>query len=418
MTTTSFGEIVASQRSRMSRGEPSPETLAENQALARELQAARAHARLLEEQLRDAQRFETLGRLASAVAHDFGNVMAVIVGYADIMLRRLDPTDPMRGSVESIRKATAWGQRLTEQVLAGVRGQAPQPVGPVDLNAIAATLGRTLQPVLGERTEVVTHLDPLLGGVNVSAGQLEQVLMNLLINARDAMEGGGRITIETANVDLDAGAGQRTRPVVMLRVSDTGAGMDPATMSRAFEPYFTTKPPGKGTGLGLSTVFGVVTQHGGHVEVASEVGEGATFTVYLPRAESPPATSLAARPAVLVLEERGDVRELLVDILALHEFTVLQAHEGDEAARVAERHGGPLALVIADLAAPGVRGGGIIARLAARHPDLKVLYVSGDVDDLVREAREERRGRIVVEKPFSVDSLMRGVRQALGGGAG
>ena len=398
----------------MNRREPTvAETKAANEALGRELDATRAHVRQLEEQLRDAQRFETLGRLASAVAHDFSNVMAVIVGYADLLLRRMDPTDPMRGSVESIRKATAWGQRLTEQVLASSRGQAAPAVEPLDLNAVTANLTRTLQPLLGERIDVVTRLDPTLGAVNISASQFEQVLMNLLVNARDAMPPGGRITIETANVDLEQGPLRPRRPAVMLRVSDTGGGMDAATLSRVFEPYFTTKAPGKGTGLGLSTVFGIVTQHGGHVDVTSEVGEGATFTLYLPRVHTPAADPTDAPPAVLVIEDENGVRELIVEILELHEYPVLQARDLEEGVRMSERHAGPIALVVADLMAPGVRDDRVGERLAPTRPGIKVLYVSGDLEDAADDAHAEGAGRSVIHKPFTVDGLMRKVNEVL-----
>jgi two-component system cell cycle sensor histidine kinase/response regulator CckA len=411
LMTTTLGDLVPSKEPRMNRREPTAaEAMAENQALGRELEATRAHVRQLEEQLRDAQRFETLGRLASAVAHDFSNVLAVIVGYTDLMLRRMDPTEPMRGSVESIRKATAWGQRLTEQVVASGRGQTAQATGPLDVNAVTATLTRTLQPLLGERIEVVTRLDPALGAVNVGASQFEQVLMNLLVNARDAMEGGGRVTIETANVDLEQGPSRPRRPGVMVRVSDTGAGMDAATLSRVFEPYFTTKAPGKGTGLGLSTVFGIVTQHGGHVEVTSEVGEGASFTLYLPRVPAPAEDPTDAPPAVLVLEDESGVRELIVEILELHDFPVLQARDLDEAARMASRHAGPIALVVADLMAPGVRADRLFERLGATRPGIKILYISGDLEDVTEEARHRRH---LIHKPFTVDGLVRKVREVL-----
>jgi nitrogen-specific signal transduction histidine kinase len=398
----------------MNRREPTAaETKATNEALGRELDATRAHVRQLEEQLRDAQRFETLGRLASAVAHDFSNVMAVIVGYADLLLRRMDPTDPMRGSVESIRKATAWGQRLTEQVLASSRGQTAPAVEPLDLNAVTATLTRTLQPLLGEGIDVVTRLDPTLGAVTISASQFEQVLMNLLVNARDAMTRGGRVTIETSNVDLEQGPHRPRRPAVMVRVSDTGGGMDAATLSRVFEPYFTTKAPGKGTGLGLSTVFGIVTQHGGHVDVTSEVGDGATFTLYLPRVHAPSPDPTDAPPAVLVIEDESGVRELIVEILELHEFPVLQARDLEEGVRTSERHAGPIALVIADLMTPGVRGDRVLERLAPTRPGIKILYVSGDLEDAAEEARAARNGRVVIHKPFTVDGLVRKVQEAL-----
>jgi signal transduction histidine kinase len=258
------------------------EALAENEQLHRELEASRERVRALEQELRAAQRLEEVGRVAGGIAHDFRNVMAVIAGYADLLLRRVDATDPIRAHAVSIKKATAWGQQLSHHVVASGR-RPPISTRAVDLNAITASVARTLTPLFGDNIHVALRLDPALPLVAVNPGQLEQVVINLLMNARDALAGGGRVTVETSSVvGVDNGSRGGATPAVRLRVTDSGCGMDVATRSRVFEPYFTTKDAGKGTGLGLSTVFGIVTQHGGQIEVTSEVGQGAVFTVYLP----------------------------------------------------------------------------------------------------------------------------------------
>jgi hypothetical protein len=377
---------------------------AELAALRRELDATRARVAELERELAAARQLESLGRLTVSIAHDFRNVMAAIGGQNELLLDGLAPDSPMRRRVVAIRKATGWGERLTRELLAAGR---PQPPGPpvADLNAVAAGVVRTLQPLLADDVEIVTGLDPAVGAVTVGAAALEQVVMNLILNARDAMPSGGRVTVCTMVAARANGAGPQ--PAAILIVEDTGTGMDEATRARAFEPYFTTKSDGKGTGLGLSTVHDVVTRHGGHVEVASAVGRGTTFTVTLPRAA---AAGPPAGPAVLVVEEETGVRDLIVEILELHDFRALPARDHGEAQRLSAAHAGPLALVIAD-AGPGPEAAQRIERLRAARPEARVLYLSSRLEDA-------RPAGPTLAKPFTVDALVRKVRDVLGGPSG
>ena len=390
------------------------EAIAEAERLGAELERERARAQRLEDDLREARRLEALGRLASGVAHDFSNILAVISGYSELMLKRMDPTDPLRTGAESIRKAAVWGLNLTQHMLTSSRAAAPAPTL-LDLNAAAAGVVRTLAPLLGERIEVAQTLDSRLGRVRVNAGQLEQALVNLVLNARDAMPGGGRLTLETRNVDLEQTPMGPLR-AAMIRVTDNGVGMDAATMSRAFEPYFTTKPPGRGTGLGLATVFAFVSQSGGHIEVASEVGQGTTFTMYLPRQEAAeePAPPAVAEPAtVLVVEPEPGVRDLIAEILELHGYRVLAARDLEEALAASLAHQGPIALVIVDLLLPGAAGDGVLQRLGPARAGAHVLYLSGDLEDTVEEYRGLRPGRGFLHKPFTVDALVQKTQEIL-----
>jgi len=391
------------------------EAMAEAERLGAELERARARARQLEDELREARRLETVGRLAGGVAHDFSNILAVISGYSELMLKRMDPTDPLRSGAESIRKAAVWGLNLTQHMLTSSRAAAPAPTL-LDLNATVGGVVRTLAPLLGDTITVAQTLDPRLGRVRVNAGQLEQALVNLVLNARDAMPGGGRLTIDTANVDLEQ---TPTGPLraVMVRATDTGCGMDAATLSRAFEPYFTTKPPGRGTGLGLATVFAFVSQSGGHIEAASEVGEGATFTMYLPRHDTiaeVPAAGAGGSPTVLVVEPEPGVRDLIAEILELHDYHVLAARDLDDAMAASLGHQGPIALVIVDLLLPGAAGHGVLQRLGPARVAAKVLYLSGDLEDTVEEYRGLGPGRGFLHKPFTVDALVQKTHEILG----
>ena len=389
------------------------EALAEVERLGGELEQERARGRRLEDELREARRLEAIGRLAGGVAHDFSNILAVISGYSELMLKRMDPTDPLRTGAESIRKAAVWGLNLTQHMLTTSRAAAPAATA-LDLNGVVTGVVRTLAPLLGEHIQVVLELEPRLGRVRSNMGQLEQTLMNLLLNARDAMPSGGRVTVQTGNVDLEQSPTGPLR-AVMVRITDTGAGMDAATLSRVFEPYFTTKPPGRGTGLGLATVFAFVSQSGGHVEAASEVGRGSTFTIYLPRhdaVDEPPAAAPTA--TVLVLEPEPGVRDLIAEILDLHGYHVLSARDLDEALAASVGHQGPLALVIADLLLPGVAGDGVLQRLGPSRASARVLYLSGDLEDGVEDYRGLRPGRGFLHKPFTVDALVQKVREIVG----
>jgi two-component system, cell cycle sensor histidine kinase and response regulator CckA len=411
---TTVGDVLPSGgRTPMKRQATLSEALAEVDRLGAELERERERARRLEEELREARRLEAIGRLAGGVAHDFSNILAVISGYSELMLKRMDPTDPLRTGAESIRKAAVWGLNLTQHMLTTSKAAAPVATS-LDLNAVVSGVVRTLAPLLGERVQVALELDPRLGRVRANMGQLEQTLMNLLLNARDAMPSGGRVTVQTGNVDLEQSPTGPLRSV-MARITDTGSGMDAATLSRAFEPYFTTKPPGRGTGLGLATVFAFVSQSGGHVEAASEVGRGSTFTVYLPRhdaADEPaPATPTAT---VLVVEPEPGVRDLIAEILDLHGYHVLSARDLDEALAASVAHQAPLALVIADLLLPGVADDGVLHRLGPSRASARVLYLSGDLEDTLEDYHGLPPGRGFLHKPFTVDALVQKVREIVG----
>ncbi len=369
---------------------------------------AKERARL-EETLADN---ENLRRVASSVAHDFNNLLAVIVGYADLMLRRLQPNDRLRKSAEAIKKATEWGIALSQQVLAASRHEGPA-LGTVSLNRVVTNVTRVLQPTLGERIELVTNLDPAGGRVAINHGQLSQIIMNLVVNARDAMPQGGRLTVET-----EAAGGE-----AVLSVTDTGIGMDAATQAHLFEPYFTTKEPGKGIGLGLSTVHEIVSQHGGRIEVASETGRGSTFQIHLPRVddaaaaknEQPPVAAAAGpkTATVLVLEDESEVRDLIREILQFEKYAVIEARDHEEALALSECHHGPIDLLIADVILPGTATDELVARVSASRPSLKVLYLSGYLGGAVGEEALRRKGS-VLRKPFSVAALTHAVRTALG----
>jgi two-component system cell cycle sensor histidine kinase/response regulator CckA len=412
---TTLGDILPSSggTAPMKRQATLSEALAQVDRLGTELEQERERARRLEDELREARRLEAVGRLAGGIAHDFSNILAVISGYSELMLKRMDPTDPLRAGAESIRKAAVWGLNLTQHML--TTSKAAAPVATVlDLNAVATGVVRTLAPLLGEHVQVALELAPCLGRIKVNMGQLEQTLMNLLLNARDAMPSGGCVTVETANVDLEQSPTGPLRSV-MVRIRDTGSGMDAATLSRAFEPYFTTKAPGRGTGLGLATVFAFVSSAGGHVEAASEVGHGSTFTIYLPRHDAvaePPASPSAA--TVLVLEPEPGVRDLIAEILDLHGYHVLSARDLDEALAVSVGYQGPIALVIADLLLPGAAGDGVLQRLGPSRASARVLYLSGDLEDTIEEYRGLRPGHGFLHKPFTVDALVQTVREIVG----
>jgi len=354
---------------------------------------------------------EQLRRLALSVAHDFNNLLSVIVGYSELMLRRLKPNDPLRVSAESIKKATEWGIALAQQVLLTTRREGP-PLTTVSLNQVVTNVTRVLQSAVGERIALVTKLDPAAGCVPVNHGQLGQVIMNLVVNARDAMPEGGTLTVET----------EAAGPEVLLRVADTGIGMDTATRARLFEPYFTTKEPGKGMGLGLSTVNDVVTQHRGRIEVTSDAGRGSTFLVYLPRVDETPAAMNGAATAaadarvatVLVVEVETEVRTMVREILETQKFAILEARDPEEALALSGRHDGPIDLLIADVVLPVTATDEFIRRLGAFRPGTPVLYLSGYLDDVEGAAALRQKGR-VLQKPFSVAALSQAVREVLEG---
>ena len=352
---------------------------------------------------------ENLRRLTRSVVHDINNLMAVITGYSELMLRHLRPSDPVHRNAESIKKATEWGSALTQQILASMRKQ-PTAATPVDLNELVANITRVIQPLIGERIEMASRLEPGLPRVNVNPGQMGQVLMNLVINARDAMPSGGRLLLETCRVGSE----------VVLSVSDTGSGMDAQTRSRLFEPYFTTKGPGKGTGLGLSTVYDVVTQNNGRIEVASDTGEGTTFAVFLPAlhegdgvvsADGAVTLQFTTR-TVLLVEDEGEVRGLIRDILKLYGYAVLEARDRADALEACARHDGRIDLVIASVTKPGPATDELVQDVMAARPGIGVLSLSGYLED-DEEADGAARFGPVLRKPFTVAALTDAVRRVL-----
>jgi two-component system cell cycle sensor histidine kinase/response regulator CckA len=369
--------------------------------LRHELSEARARIAQLEAELGEERQRSALARLTGSVAHDFGNVLAAIAGYNDLMLRAMPGATPLRRNAESIQKAVQWGQRLAEQLLANARARVEPPAA--DLNAVVAGVVRTLGPLLGEQIDVRLELDPAAGAVGLTAAALEQITMNLVLNARDAMPSGGRLTVTTTpRVRTGPGSCMTT-----LSVTDTGVGMDEATSSRAFEPYFTTKAGGRGTGLGLSTVFGIVSQHGGHVDVTSAPGRGSTFRVCLPAADAPSegAAPELTPPTVVVLEDDARVRDLVVEILETYGYRALRAAAPKEALALCGRDPGRIALVVAAVRALGGPGAEFEDWLHAVAPAAKLLYLADEPGG--------SEGDATLMKPFTVEALVEGVRRVL-----
>jgi two-component system, cell cycle sensor histidine kinase and response regulator CckA len=381
--------------------------------------------RRLEEQLRQAQRMEAVGRLSAGVAHDFNNLLGVILGYGGILRSRIKD-EALRSKLEEIIKAGEKAAGLTRQLLTFSRKQVLQPVV-LDLNAVVADMNRMLQRVLGEDIDLMTRPAPELGGVRADPGQVEQVLMNLVANARDAMPRGGHLTIETGNVVLDEGyAAQhgtvRPGPYVMLAVSDTGSGMDAETQRHIFEPFFTTKEAGRGTGLGLATVYGIVTQSEGHIWVYSEPGRGTTFKVYLPRVDAA-APALATTRAearapkgtetILLVEDDEQLRELAREVLSDHGYTVLCASSGPAALAAAEAYAGEIHLLLTDVVMMGMSGRELSEALFPSRRDTRVLFTSGYTDDAIVHHGVLEQEMAFLQKPFPPAALLSKVRQAL-----
>jgi PAS domain S-box-containing protein len=381
--------------------------------------------RRLEEQVRQAQKMEAVGRLAGGVAHDFNNLLTVINGYAEVLLDQLPAGDRARAMVEEVGRAGERAAGLTNQLLAFGRKQILAP-RVLDLNAVVADVERMLRRLIGEDVELAARLQPGLGRVHADPGQVEQMVVNLAVNARDAMPRGGRLTIETRDAELGAeyaATHPDVRPgrYVLLAVSDTGTGIAADVLPHVFEPFFTTKGVGEGTGLGLATVYGIVKQSGGHVEVYSEVGRGTAFKVYLPRIETPGEAGppAAARPAprgtetVLVVEDDPAVRALTCQVLRAAGYAVLEAGGGEAAAGLAAAHPDPIHLLVTDVVMPGVGGRDLAGQLAARAPALRVLYVSGYTEDAVVRHGVLQAGVHFLQKPFSPLALARKVREVL-----
>ncbi|HLH26780.1 MAG TPA: ATP-binding protein [Chloroflexota bacterium] len=380
----------------------------------------------LEAQLQQAQRLEAVGRLAGGVAHDFNNLLTVILGNSELLADRLAADDPRRSFVEEIRDAADGAAALVRQLLAFSRQQVLAPEV-LDLNALLAEMRELLQRLAGERVALSIAPGAALGHVQADRSQLQQVILNLVVNARDAMPRGGTLTIETDNFEADATYTARRVPVppghyVMLAVGDTGHGMDAATQARIFEPFFTTKEHGKGTGLGLATVYGIVKQSGGYVWVYSEPGQGSTFKVYLPRVDAPatppapraaPAVRLEGTETVLVVDDEDAVRSLVRAVLEARGYTVLVASGGDEALQVSERHPGAIDLLVTDVVMPGMDGRELVRRLRLTRPDLRVLYASGYTAHTMTRHGVLEPQMVLLQKPFTTEALARKVREAL-----
>jgi len=383
----------------------------------------------IEGQLLQAQKMEAVGQLAGGIAHDFNNLLTAIFGSSDLLLEDLSVDDRRRTDVEDIKKAAQRAAGLTHQLLAFSRKQllAPQVL---DLNALITDVEKMLRRLVREDVEFRTVLAPDLGAVRADPGQLEQVIVNLAVNAGDAMPQGGNLTVETANVDLDEAYAQAHVPLVpgryaMLAVSDTGVGMDAQVKSHIFEPFFTTKEKGKGTGLGLATVYGIVKQSDGYIWVYSEPGQGTTFKVYLPRVEAaaePPApkpvapASLRGSETVLVAEDEEAVRNLIRRVLVAHGYAVLAAGDGQEALRLANTHDGPIHLLLTDVVMPNMNGRQLAERVVSARRKTKVLYLSGYTDDAIVRHGVLEPGIAFLQKPFTPQGLARKLREVLDAG--
>ncbi len=381
-----------------------------------------------EEQLRQAQKMEAIGSLAGGIAHDFNNLLSVILSYSDLIIGELRPADPLREDVEEIKHAGVRASQLTSQLLAFSRKQIMQPTI-VDLNQIVTGIQKMLGRVLGEHVILRLATSTAAASVHADAGQIEQVLMNLVVNARDAMPKGGSLTIETSHVviravDSTEHGGLKPGTYAMLSVSDTGIGMDHATQARVFEPFFTTKDKSKGTGLGLSTVYGIVQQSGGHIQVKSEVGKGTTFKVYLPRAEqemdepvpstrSPIVSSGRGVETILLVEDEEQVRAIVRTILAKNGYHVLEAQNAGEAFLASEGFTGIIHLLLTDIVMPRMSGTQLAERLAPLRPQMRVLFMSGYTDDTIVHQGVLDHGIEFLPKPITPDSLLTKVRQVL-----
>ena len=395
-----------------------------------EQKRAAAALEKLEGQLRQSQKMEAIGQLAGGIAHDFNNLLGVVIGYSELVLRDLAPGTPAARRMKEIRSAGDRAAALTKQLLAFSRRQLLQP-RVIDLNAVVTEAETMLARVISENVEIDTRLARGLQPVLADPGQIHQVLLNFAVNARDAMSGGGRLTLETRNVeiapeDADTHPDVPPGPYVLLLVADTGHGMPPEVLEHMFEPFFTTKGKGHGTGLGLATVYGVVAQSGGHLEVESEVGRGTTFKVYLPvaagGAASPDpvaaAPPRAAAETVLLIEDAAPLREMVQEILESEGYSVLPAEDAEKALQLAGAHAGPIALAITDVVMPGMSGPEAASRLKAVRPTTRVLFMSGYTDEAIGTEGILDPQTHFLQKPFSADALLRKVREVLDQGVG
>jgi signal transduction histidine kinase len=388
--------------------------------------AAEEALRQSEEQLRQSQKLEAVGRLAAGVAHDFNNILTVITGHAELLLSQLDAHDPRRKNAERVEKAASQAAGLTRQLLTFSRKQVVEP-RVVDVNALILNLENMLRPLLGEDINFRVVPDPGAARIKADPGQIEQVIMNLAVNARDAMPKGGKLTVTTANVTLDKNRlanlpGLSAGDYVMIAVADTGAGMSSEVKAHLFEPFFTTKPTGKGTGLGLATCFGIVKQNAGGIYVQSELDKGTTFKVYFPQVQSAPEPApvraaptgaVGGNETVLVVEDEPVVRDLAACILRAEGYTVVEAGNGEEGLRVARQHDGKIDLVLTDVVMPVMSGKQMADALRASHPDTKVLFTSGYTEDALGHHGVLGPGIVFLQKPYLTTTLARKVREVL-----
>jgi len=386
---------------------------------------AEAEMSSLQEQLRQSQKIEAIGRLSGGIAHDFNNILTTISGNAQLSLLDLKQGDPLRESIEEIRRASERAADLTRQLLAFSRRQMME-MKVLDLNHIVQGLDKMLHRLLGEDIDLVTVLPEGIGKVKADPGQIEQVIINLAVNARDAMTEGGKLTIETADVELDEGYSHRHIAVepgryVMLSISDTGGGMSSEVKDRLFEPFFTTKEQGKGTGLGLSTVYGIVKQSGGNIWVYSEPGQGTTFKIYLPQVDEPLTEEKEevvkeiprGDETILVVEDEETVRKLAIRLLKSQGYRVLEASDGGKALLLCEKFKERIHLILTDVVMPGMSGRKLVERLKQIHPEMKALYMSGYTDNAIVHHGVLEKGINFMQKPFTLESLTRKVREAL-----
>ena len=382
--------------------------------------------RQLEAQLHQSQKLEAIGHLAGGVAHDFNNILAVILGYGELAQEQMGPEHPARERIDEMVNAAERAAGLTRQLLAFSRQQVVQPKV-LDLNTIVADTQKMLGRLIGEDVDVVIHTALGLGAVKADPGQIEQVILNLAVNARDAMPKGGRLTLETANVEFDEGYATAHPPAmpgryVLLAVSDTGIGMDEETKSRIFEPFFTTKPMGEGTGLGLATVYGIVKQSDGFIWVYTEPGRGTTFKIYLPRVDeettaggawTAPAEASGGTETILVAEDTEALGRMIRTTLEGRGYTVLLASDGEEALKLAREHTGPIHLLLTDVVMPKMGGGEMGKQLSALRPGIRVLYMSGYTDGVISQHGVLKEGVHLLQKPFTGRKLAQAVREAL-----
>jgi PAS domain S-box-containing protein len=371
----------------------------------------------LEEQLRQARKLEAVGRLAGGLAHDFNNILTVVKGFSELLEHSIDEKDPRRGEIEEIKQAAQRGSTLIRQLLAFSRRQRLKP-RLLNLNDLVRNMTRLLERLIGENVELVTCLDPNLAMTRVDPGQIEQVLVNLVVNGAESMGKGGTLTIQTFN------SRENRRPLVGLRVTDTGSGMDKETLSRIFDPFFTTKDPSRGTGLGLATVFGIVEQSGGTISVNSAPGRGSSFTVLLPQHGGPGEAMEASQPVfreqggsetVLLVEDAHSVRKLARESLKARGYTVMEAANGAQALDLCSQYGGGIDLLITDIVMPGMNGVDLAAALSAQSPRTKVLYISGYPDRMPGGSNGVTHQSHFLPKPFSGGELSRKVREVLHG---